>query len=292
VTLSQPDVARYIQENFVPCWESVRPVPKVTIDFGDGKVLERTLQGNTVMYVCLPDGRPVDAYPGIYTGQALRKGLEETLQLVRGLGPLERYGEPAEAEIRAWHRARVSRSVENEIRRITLSKAFVESPLLDALGIGRKAAFALRPGGPPAGGPSGPETAPADGRAATQEAAPDPLADPEAALARLSEKIEDVSKQPATVEQLRARYAKLPEEKRPSPEKLGAMAVQLDSDTNLRSVRPAVHLLFAGFETLPDAGACSSAVYRKILRVPLDDPYLGLADALVPGTPDGRSGRE
>jgi hypothetical protein len=48
-------------------WESVRPVPRVTIDFGDGRKLERTLTGNSAHYVLTSTGRPLDALPGLYS---------------------------------------------------------------------------------------------------------------------------------------------------------------------------------------------------------------------------------
>ena len=34
----------------------MRPAPKVTIDFGNGHTLERTLKGNTIFYVMRADG--------------------------------------------------------------------------------------------------------------------------------------------------------------------------------------------------------------------------------------------
>src|SRR5688572_7567902 len=40
---SNEQVSDYLRDNFVLHWQSVRPVPRVTIDFGDGRVLERTL---------------------------------------------------------------------------------------------------------------------------------------------------------------------------------------------------------------------------------------------------------
>jgi hypothetical protein len=291
VTLSHPEASRFIQENSVPCWEMVRAVPKVTIDFGEGRVIDRTLQGNTVMYVCLPDGRPVDAYPGVYTGPALLKGLQETMTLLQQGDGLQ----VNPAEVQEWHRARIAAAIDQEVRRITLSKAFVESPLLHALGISRQEASArLMPPAPngeaavavapvPPGEPVRSASVPPAPREATARE-PDPVTDPHAALARLSAKIEDVSKQPATVEQLRARHVNTPGKPGLTPEEIGRKAVQLDSDANLRLVRPAVHLLFAGYTDLPELAGCRDTIYRQILRVPIDDPYLGLADALVPGS--------
>jgi hypothetical protein len=67
VLFSQERVANFIDQSFEPVWESVRPVPIVRIDFGNGKVLTRTLHGNILTSVCTTDGLVVDALPGIYT---------------------------------------------------------------------------------------------------------------------------------------------------------------------------------------------------------------------------------
>ena len=60
------EISQYLRENFILTWKSVRPVPKVTIDFGDGRKLERTLTGNSIHYILTPDGQVVDALPGLY----------------------------------------------------------------------------------------------------------------------------------------------------------------------------------------------------------------------------------
>jgi hypothetical protein len=66
VLFSQPTVADFINANFEPAWEMVRPVPLVRIDFGNGNVLTRTLHGNILTSVCNADGQVLDALPGIY----------------------------------------------------------------------------------------------------------------------------------------------------------------------------------------------------------------------------------
>jgi hypothetical protein len=63
---ANPEVAAYLHEHFVLCWESERPVPKVTIDFGDGRKLERTITGNSIHYVLDSHGRVLDGLPGLY----------------------------------------------------------------------------------------------------------------------------------------------------------------------------------------------------------------------------------
>jgi hypothetical protein len=66
VLFSQESVADFINANFEPVWETVRPVPIVRIDFGNGTVLTRTLHGNILTSVCNSDGMVLDALPGIY----------------------------------------------------------------------------------------------------------------------------------------------------------------------------------------------------------------------------------
>ncbi|MGI9067550.1 MAG: hypothetical protein ACR2HX_14255 [Pyrinomonadaceae bacterium] len=83
ILYSNEEIARTLREKFILHWESVRPAPRVTIDFGDGRKLERTLTGNSIHYVLDADGRPLDALPGLYGPAAfLRelKGIEGLLQ--------------------------------------------------------------------------------------------------------------------------------------------------------------------------------------------------------------------
>jgi hypothetical protein len=66
VLFSNDQVAAFINSNFEPCWEMVRPVPMVRIDFGNGTVITRTLHGNIATYACSSDGHVLDVLPGIY----------------------------------------------------------------------------------------------------------------------------------------------------------------------------------------------------------------------------------
>ena len=63
---SSDSVASYINSCFEPVWESVRPVPIVTIDFGNGEKITRTLHGNIATYLCNAQGTVYDILPGIY----------------------------------------------------------------------------------------------------------------------------------------------------------------------------------------------------------------------------------
>ncbi len=60
------EVGKVLRERFILHWQSVRPVPVVTIDFGDGRKIVRTLTGNSIHYVLDSEGRVIDALPGLY----------------------------------------------------------------------------------------------------------------------------------------------------------------------------------------------------------------------------------
>lgn len=72
---SNETIANYINANFEPVWESVRPVPIVKIDFGNGNEITRTLHGNIATYVCNTDGVVVDVLPGMYEPNAYMQQL-------------------------------------------------------------------------------------------------------------------------------------------------------------------------------------------------------------------------
>ena len=79
------EVSAMLREHFVLHWQSVRPVPVITIDFGDGRKLERTLTGNSIHYVLDSQGRPIEAFPGLYGPKAFLQGLANAETLFRTL---------------------------------------------------------------------------------------------------------------------------------------------------------------------------------------------------------------
>lgn len=85
VLYADKDVSELLARNFVLLWTSERPVPKVTIDFGDGRTLERTITGNAVHYILDAEGRPLDALPGLYAPRTFIENLQRSLTLVRSL---------------------------------------------------------------------------------------------------------------------------------------------------------------------------------------------------------------
>lgn len=72
------DVSAFLRENYVLHWKSVRPAPRITIDFGDGRKIERTVTGNSIHYALDARGQIIDALPGLYSPQAFLKFLSES----------------------------------------------------------------------------------------------------------------------------------------------------------------------------------------------------------------------
>jgi hypothetical protein len=71
------EINQLLRDRFILHWSSMRPVPKVTIDFGDGTRLERTLTGNSIHYVLDRQGRLLEALAGLYGPEAFQNALEE-----------------------------------------------------------------------------------------------------------------------------------------------------------------------------------------------------------------------
>jgi len=99
-------VSQALRENYVLHWKSVRPVPKVTIDFGDGRKLERTLTGNSIHYILTPDGEVVEALPGLYGPKAFLQKISDGASLARRVAAML----PAKRNeaLTAYHRERLT----------------------------------------------------------------------------------------------------------------------------------------------------------------------------------------
>ena len=67
ILYSNADISNYLRENYILHWKSVRPAPRITIDFGDGRKIERTITGNSIHYILDADDNVLDALPGLYS---------------------------------------------------------------------------------------------------------------------------------------------------------------------------------------------------------------------------------
>lgn len=99
VLYANAKVSHEMSEHFILHWKSVRPVPKVTIDFGDGRVVQRTITGNSIHYVLDSDGRVIDGIPGLYGPKAF---LQE-LRAAGAIAATTRNAKSAAEAIREWH---------------------------------------------------------------------------------------------------------------------------------------------------------------------------------------------
>lgn len=85
ILYSNSQVSKLLKDRFVLHWNSVRPAPRVTIDFGDGRKLESTVTGNSIHYILDSEGRLLDALPGLYGPGAFQEALHEVLDLFSSL---------------------------------------------------------------------------------------------------------------------------------------------------------------------------------------------------------------
>ena len=89
VLYANQEVSQRLRERFVLHWNTVRQVPCVTIDFGDGRKLKRTITGNSIHYVLDSRGQIVDALPGLYGPKAFLRALDEAEAAARETASLD-----------------------------------------------------------------------------------------------------------------------------------------------------------------------------------------------------------
>ncbi len=112
-------ISGFLREHYVLHWKTVRPVPKVTIDFGDGRVLKQTVTGNSIHYVLDSEGRPIDAIPGLVSPKIFLASLSAAESLARELASLP--SNRRESALKTWHQARIEETLaawESDVRRL------------------------------------------------------------------------------------------------------------------------------------------------------------------------------
>jgi hypothetical protein len=95
------EISKFLRDHYILHWQSVRPAPKVTIDFGDGRKLERTVTGNSIHYILDSSGRPIDAIPGLYGPKAFLRQLQTNEVAVKEYSKLS--PKLGEAFLRKYH---------------------------------------------------------------------------------------------------------------------------------------------------------------------------------------------
>jgi len=85
------EINQLLKQRFILHWQSVRPAPRVTITFGDGRKLERTITGNSIHYILDADGRVVDALPGLYSAPVFAAELRQAADVTQQAGNHENH---------------------------------------------------------------------------------------------------------------------------------------------------------------------------------------------------------
>lgn len=119
VLYSNAEVASTLRDRFILHWETFRPVPLITIDFGDGRKLVRTITGNSIHYVLDTEGRLIDGLPGLYGPNAFLRGIGEAETIFKRIR--ESKPEYRDGLLANYYRARINRiSVEwlNDVKKI------------------------------------------------------------------------------------------------------------------------------------------------------------------------------
>lgn len=98
-------ISKELRDKYILHWQSVRPAPKITIDFGDGRKLERTITGNSIHYILDAAGRPIDAIPGLYAPKAFLRQLQLSQIAVREIN--QRTGTEREKYLQKYHSNRL-----------------------------------------------------------------------------------------------------------------------------------------------------------------------------------------
>jgi len=255
VLLSDDEVRKVLKNEVVPCWQSVGMPAKVTIELPSGKVMKRTLGGNTALWLLTADGGVVDVFPGIYTPEDF---LREYRAALTAWKLMKRHGAGA---LPGYHTPTEKGGVVEKTSEISVSKSVIEGPVLSGLG--------LRP-------QRGSKPAP-----------------------KAKGGLVDVSKRPAPGAAVRERALRSAPPGAPTPERLGTGMVEADSKTNVTVLRPLVHeMLFAWWMEAygkrsdpnpviapPTIEELRPRVFKELLKIPLDDPLMGLGSVLLPGTP-------
>lgn len=273
VLYANEGVARELASHYVLHWQSERPAPRITIDFGDGRTLERTITGNSVHFVLDPSGRPIDALPGLYAPEQFLAVLAAARALATECGP-ERDPVAFDACVRRGHAAALARlEADYEARRarvaalpewdvvaavsapssprpmapgaaeampLTMAKSMIETPMLRAITRDPSSAVRLSPVPWEAG------------------------AVPDVVIARLDARslaLLRLKTGEATPGALASRLASL---------------AAVDGFRNEVTMHGVVHSWLASERGPRDLAGLAARVYRELFLTPSTDPWLGL----------------
>lgn len=120
------DLAKYLRENYVLHWRSVRPAPRITIDFGDGRKIERTITGNSIHYILDESGVVIDALPGLYSPKAFAIYLAQAYEVNKVIDGLT---EPdREKAVKKFRKISFDRITDRRANAVALTKVKRDEP--------------------------------------------------------------------------------------------------------------------------------------------------------------------
>lgn len=285
-------VSEYLRDHFILHWQSVRPVPRITIDFGDGRKIEQTITGNSAHYILDSDGELVDALPGLYGPKAFLLELQQGEQLALACAGLsadqkrnhlvEYHSQQLEAAQKAWN-ADLTKLGEPSIPLPVVNLASVLTRVPSARAAG-EIAFSKRAIEAPLLKSTQPPAEPPPGRASISNelwARIAALHTDEARLDTASLKL-IASKLPSAVEASRLATSKQLVES-PALRTLRNLQSSIGEDTvrNEYLLHAQIHNWFVENAAPANLDLFNSKVYAELFLMPDSDPWLGLAPANV-----------
>jgi hypothetical protein len=272
---SDPAISGWLREHAVLFWSSERPVPRVTVDYGDGRRLVGTVTGNSIHYLLDPRGRLIDALPGLHTPQRFLAWINGGADLSRSLAALDE--DAFDARLRREHE-RLDGALVTEMRAGLVRAGWPAEAARGAWG-----AIALEAPGAPA--PTAADAAPlARSKSAGEEpllsALGMPIAprEPSAAVATLSRQPAWRARLSRPALDLVAAHAS-GKARADLPAAIERMEQRLAEDGvyNEAELHRRIHAALARAERAPRWQDFNAWVYSALFLTPASDPWLGLA---------------
>ena len=132
------EISAYLRDNYILHWSSERPVPKVTVDFGDGRVIKTTVAGNSIHYVLDDQGRVIDYLPSLQAPSRFLAQMRAAKAAWQGVA-----GKPEEARIAAllaFHYHLLTQA-KDQLKDVPRAAAFATAALRDAQSLAMSKSF-------------------------------------------------------------------------------------------------------------------------------------------------------
>jgi len=263
VLYPDPKVQEAMRENYVLCWLPVRAAPVLSVNFGDGRKIERTITGNSLHAVLDASDGVVDIMPGLVSPEAFTGWLTDTAQRIASSGPLP-IVDSSQSALAAL-RVDPDQAAQVAMQR-TVSKSHIEIPAFDA------------------------GLLPTNTIANTQKI--DPTAAPitsffDDAVGGAASMIQsDWASNPALKKMIK-RETSHPPQQAAILDRL-TRAITADTGINVLTLQPTVRRWLNEQADRPSLQEATQWTYANVFATPLDDPWMGLAlFDIFTGLPNG-----